>query len=165
MHACRTALVIALTLLRASAAMAQTSGGEAPAPSFDEVQATIKRMQERLDRLGSTTTERDRALEFLRQQVEQATGEISGSGKTNEALRGEAAVLADRVQDLSADRDKLQGQVGERGEAVGSLETRLSLLTEQLGSATEREAALQSRVAALESAASESGAALVTKFS
>ena len=71
-------------------------------------------MQQRLDNLGSTTSERDTALRFLEQQVDQATGEIAGSDKTNELLRGETAVLSDQVEDMSRDRDRLTGEVGER---------------------------------------------------
>ncbi|HEX6011928.1 MAG TPA: hypothetical protein VFY87_09040, partial [Geminicoccaceae bacterium] len=44
-------------------------------PSFEEVQAMIARMQQRIDRLGSTAGERDQALRFLEQQVDQAAGE------------------------------------------------------------------------------------------
>ena len=54
-------------------------------------------MQERLNRLGSAAAERDQALRFLEQQVDQASGEIAGTGKTNESLRGEAAALSDQL--------------------------------------------------------------------
>ena len=42
-------------------------------------------MQERLNRLGTAAAERDQALRFLEQQVDQASGEIAGTGKTNES--------------------------------------------------------------------------------
>ena len=101
-------MIKALTLchLRASltsvVAGAQETGRRSlTAPSFDEVQVTIKRMQERLDRLGGAAAERDQALRFLAKQVEQATGEIAGTGKTNESLTGQTAVLSKQLQDLS----------------------------------------------------------------
>ena len=89
-----TALALALAM-PIGAARAQAPPAAAPAaPSFDEVQATIKRMQERLNRLGTAAAERDQALRFLEQQVDQASGEIAGTGKTNESLarRGGGAV-------------------------------------------------------------------------
>ena len=52
------------------------------------------------------------ALRFLEQQVDQASGEIAGTDKTNESLRGETAVLSDQIEDLSRDRDRLTGEVG-----------------------------------------------------
>ena len=54
----------------------------------------IARMQQRLDRLAAAAGERDQALRFLEQQVDQAAGEIAGTGKTNESLRGETAALS-----------------------------------------------------------------------
>ena len=122
---------LALTSVVAGAQETATPGP--PAPSFDDVQATIKRMQERLDRLGGAAAERDQALRFLAKQVEQATGEIAGTGKTNESLAGQTAVLSKQLQDLSRARDTLQGQVGERGVAVSSLESQVATLTSELG--------------------------------
>ena len=105
----------------------------APAPSFDEVQATIARMQERLDRLGSTTSERDAALRFLEQQVDQASGQLTGSDKTDESLRGETAVLSNQIEDISRDRDRLTGEVGQRRAALEQLTGEVATLSGELG--------------------------------
>ena len=163
MHRSRPALAVALALMSPWPTSAQSPGATGANPPFDEVQATIRRMQEKLERLGSAASERDQALQFLQQQVEQATGEIAGTGKTYDALRGEAATLADKVQDLSADREKLRGEVGTRDEAMASLETRLSTLAEEFRAASEREAMLLSKVAAMEVAAGKTHADLATK--
>ena len=126
-------LIIALVPL---AGRAQAPLEEVPsAASFDEVQATIRRMQERLERLGTAASERDQALRFLEEQVEQATGEITGTGETNAALHGETAALADRLEDLSRDRDQLEGEVGQRGEALAALEQRVGALSDELSRA------------------------------
>ena len=173
-----TTLAIALALTSASARAQEAPAAAPAAPSFDEVQATIKRMQERLDRLGAAATERDQALRFLEQQVDQASGEIAGTGKTNEALRGEAAALSSQLEDLSRRRDELQGEVGERSAALASLESQVAELSAELGrtkqagsalsreletaraglaAATAREGELAARLAALQETA-ESGA-------
>ena len=41
------------------------------------------------------------------QQIEQATGQITGTDRTNESLRGETAALSNQVEDISRDRDRL----------------------------------------------------------
>ncbi len=162
MHRIRlTAAAVAL-LLPIAAAAQEPDTTKAP-PSFDEVQATIRRMQERLDRLGSSAAQRDQALQFLEQQVEKASGEIAGTGKTNESLRGEAASLADRMDDLSQDRERLRGEVGERGEAVTLLEKKLSDLSAELDAAATRESILHANLATAQAGAGQSQAALAAK--
>jgi chemotaxis protein MotB len=157
---------------------------EAGSPAFEDVQATIRRMQERLDRLGSSAAERDQALQFLERQVEAATGEIAGNGKTAESLRGETAVLSDKLQDVSRARDQLEGEAGERGAALAALESRVEELSGELGRAgaaraelateleavraslaasTAREGELQGKLAGLESAARGGATALAER--
>ena len=142
------ALGVAPLALNAQEAAAPPSA----APSFEEIQATIQRMQERLGRLGNSAAERDQALRFLEQQVEQATGEIAGTDQTNDALRGEAAALSRQVEDLSRRRDELQGQVGERGAAVGALEARVAELAAALDAAQRTGATLSGDLDAARSA-------------
>ena len=138
-----------------------------PAPSFEEVQATIQRMQERLNRLGDSAAQRDQALKFLEQQVDQASGEIAGTGQTNEALRGEAAALSRQLEDLSKHRDQLQGEVGERSAALVSLESQVAELTGALGQAQDAQAALSRELEAARAnlaGAAEREADLAAKF-
>jgi chemotaxis protein MotB len=144
-------LLSATLALALATAFGTVEAEDAPAPnsappSFEDVQATIKRMQERLDRLGSAAADRDQALRFLEQQVEQATGEIAGSGKTNESLLGETAALSDQLQDLSRARDQLQGAVGERQAALATLETQVSALSGELAQARDARTLLSHEV-------------------
>lgn len=141
-------LVILLSLCLAAAAPLQAEEPP-PAPSFEEVQAMIARMQQRLDDLGTATTERDQALRFLEQQVDQATGEIAGTGKTNEALRGETAVLSDQVDGLSRDRERLTGEAGERAAALSALESQVTALSGELGEAQKARSLLDRELADL----------------
>jgi chemotaxis protein MotB len=131
------ALAVMLALAAHPVRAQEAPAAPTAAPSFEEIQATIQRMQERLGRLGNSAAERDQALRFLEQQVEQATGEIAGTDQTNEALRGEAAALSRQVEDLSRRRDELQGQVGEQDAAVDDLAARVGELTAALSAAHE----------------------------
>jgi uncharacterized coiled-coil protein SlyX len=106
---------------------------EIPAPpSFDELQAMIARMQRQLDGLGAAASERDAALRFLEQQVDQAAGQITGTGQANEALRGEAAALSTRMEDLGRDRERLSRAAGEQAATVDRLMAQLAMLTGEL---------------------------------
>jgi chemotaxis protein MotB len=181
-------LVSPLGLPRAQApaapAPADTAQPSAAAPSFEEVQATIARMQQRLERLGSAAGERDQALRFLEQQVDQAAGEIGGAGKTNESLRGETAALSDQLEGLSRDRDRLTSEVDQRRTALERLEAQVAALTGDLGrerfarsglsqelesvraeltTALAEEGQLRARVAALEQGATASADAAAAR--
>lgn len=138
--------LLCLALLLADAARAQ----EPPPPSFEELQATIARMQERIDRLGATAEQRDGALRFLEQQIDAAAGQIAGSGQTNEALRGEAAGLATRLEDLARDRDRLNSEAGEQSSRLAQLESRLAAAEQAAG---ERVEAAEARAAKAEAEA------------
>jgi chromosome segregation ATPase len=110
-----------------------TAPQETPAPpSFDELQATIARMQRQLDGLGAAASERDAALRFLEQQVDQAAGQITGTGQANEALRGEAATLSTRMEDLGRDRERLSREAGEQAASADQLAAQVAALTGEL---------------------------------
>ncbi len=131
--------ILALLLAVPAAGAFAADAVPAPAtPTFDELQATIARMQQRLDRLGSATTERDAALRFLEQQVEQATGQIAGSGRTNESLRGETALLSDQVEDISRDRDRLNDEAGQQRTALERLQAQMAAIEAEAGHAAQR---------------------------
>jgi chemotaxis protein MotB len=135
-HAVYPLLLLGLALLVPAVGTAQAEEPPPPAAlSFEELQATIARMQARIDRLGSASTERDSALRFLEQQVEQAAGEIAGSGEATEALRGEAAALSTRLQDLARDRDRLSGEAGVRSTALEAAQAREGELAARLAAA------------------------------
>ncbi|WGF87039.1 OmpA family protein [Marinivivus vitaminiproducens] len=136
--------------------------GQASDP--EDVQALIERLQGKLDDLSRSGAERDQSLDTLRQQVERATGRLSGERETNDALRQKAGSLESTLGDLSASREALDermaAQTGQadtlRGQIVG-LEAELAL-TEgerdqafaESGRLTGMVAGLQDQVAALE---------------
>lgn len=142
-HLVLTALALLLAAPVSDALAQEASPSAAVPPSFDEVQATIARMQARLDRLGSATSERDNALRFLEQQIEQATGQITGTDKTNESLRGETAALSNQVEDISRDRDRLTGEIGQRQTALQQLEAQVATLSEELGQSRDARSLLE----------------------
>ena len=51
--------ILTLALTMVGVAAQETAPPDSAAPSFDDVQATIKRMQERLEKLGGAAEERD----------------------------------------------------------------------------------------------------------
>lgn len=144
-----TALALLLAVPTTDAVAQDVPPAAAGAPSFAEVQATIARMQARLDRLGSTTTERDSALRFLEQQIEQATGQITGTDKTNESLRGETAALSNQVDDISRDRDRLTGEVDQRQTALQQLATKVATLSDELAQTREARSSLAQELEAV----------------
>jgi chemotaxis protein MotB len=122
--------LLGLACLLGSTALAQEPQ---PPPSFEELQATIARMQQRIERLGATADQRDGALRFLEQQIDQAAGQITGTGQANEALRGETAGLASRLEDLARDRDRLTSEAGEQTGKLAALESRLAAVEQAAG--------------------------------
>ena len=116
----------------------------------------IARMQQRLDQLGSATAERDQALQFLEMQIDQAAGEIAGTGKTNESLRGETAVLSDQINGLSRDRDRLTGEAGEHAAAQAALETQVTTLSGALHQARTDRSLIEQELAAARSELAQS---------
>ena len=102
--------------------------------------------------MDSATAERDEALRFLEQQVDQATGEIAGTGKTNESLRGETAVLSNQIDGLSRDRQRLAGEAGARAAALSALETQLAALSGELGEAQKARSLLDQELVDLRAA-------------
>ena len=114
-------------------AAAQEAPPPAEPPSFEELQAMIARMQQRVESLGQTAAERDKALEFLSQQVDKAAGQISGTGQTNDSLRGQTAVLSDQVEGLSAERDRLAGEAQNRAGELDQIRSQIATLEQALG--------------------------------
>lgn len=135
------------------------------APSFEELQAMIARMQQRIEGLGAAAEDRDQALRFLEQQVEKAAGEISDTGQANATLRGETAALSGRLATVTRDREQLTSEAGQQTAAVNRLEQRVAALTGELGEARTlleaarvREQQLTTRIADLEQGADQAGA-------
>src|SRR4051812_4886182 len=103
------ALALALTLvpllLAPTRAEDAQPGSAPPPPSFDELQAMIARMQKQVDALGQSGEQRDKALDFLSQQVDKAAGQIGGAGPSNDQPRGRGPGPATKLQGLAPGRN------------------------------------------------------------
>lgn len=149
----------AAALLGLLMAAGPASAQEAPGADYDAIQATIDRMQRRIEQMGAAASERDEMLEFLEEQIERAAGRISGSEETTEALRQRAATLNLELETLAEEREALTETVDERAALVANLEGQIARLTDLLAGeraqASNLVADLETRTAALEAAASE----------
>ncbi len=105
---------------------------DVPEADYDEIQATIDRMQRRIEQMGEAAAERDEMLLFLEEQIDRAAGRISGSEETQEALRQRAANLNVELESLSEEREALAETVDERAMLVANLEEQIARLTELL---------------------------------
>ncbi|BCX18146.1 MAG: flagellar motor protein MotB [Geminicoccaceae bacterium] len=146
----RALLIFPLALAVALPAAAQQ------APSAEDVEALLARMQQQLERMSEAAAERDRALKFLEQQIEAATGRLSATGQTAESLKQSKAELETRLETLAADREQLQARLqtleDERERKIRELTSRLEQLTAMLGGVEQEKAGLGQKLAAAEAA-------------
>ncbi len=133
---CRYLIVLTLALaLLATAARAQQPAAAAgeKAPSAEEVEALIARMRAKIERLSRATEERDKALDYLREQVEKATGLIGARTETAESFKSRSAELSARLEILARDRERLSGEIQSREQLLAELEQRVAALNRMLG--------------------------------
>jgi len=151
----RPLLVVALLLALAGPAFAQAPQPPA-APTAEEVEALLARMQRQLERMSEAAAERDRALKFLEQQIEAATGRLAATGQTAESLKQSKAELESKLETLAADREQLQTRLrsleDEREHELRELSSRIEQLTALLGVAEEEKAGLGRKLAEVETA-------------
>lgn len=126
----RKALSGAGVLLLATSAIAQDS-----APSFEETQALIERMQRQIERMSEASRQRDEALNFLETQIERAAGRLDSSEETSDALRQRAGDLSAQVEDLAVDRDALAEEATSQEQKILALEAEVEALTTALAEA------------------------------
>jgi len=141
----RPLLVVAFLLALAGPAFAQAPQPPA-APTAEEVEALLARMQRQLERMSEAAAERDRALRFLEEQIEAATGRLSATGQTAESLKQSKAELETKLETLAADRERLQARLqtleDERERKLRELSSRIEQLTALLGVAEEEKTGL-----------------------
>ena len=133
------------SILAYSPAFAQDQAAT-PSPddvSYEDIQAMIDRMHKRVEAMTSAASQRDEALEFLEEQIDKATGRLSGTEEVNEALKQEQAVLAVEIEGLSEEREQLATEVDEREELLSSLEQQVATLTSLLGNEKDDKSSLQ----------------------
>ena len=114
----RPFLVVALLLALAGPAFAQAPQPPA-APTAEEVEALLARMQRQLERMSEAAAERDRALRFLEEQIEAATGRLSATGQTAESLKQSKAELESKLETLASDRERLQARLQTLEDEIG----------------------------------------------
>lgn len=126
-----------------------------PVADYDAIQATIDRMQRRIEQMGEVASERDETLRFLEEQIERAAGRISGGEETQEALRQRAANLGVELESLAEEREALSEAVDERAALVANLESQIARLTELLAGERLTIGNLESELGAREAALTE----------
>ena len=131
------------------------------APSAEEVEALLARMQRQLERMSEAAAERDRALKFLEQQIEAATGRLSATGQTAESLKQSKAELEIKLETLASDREQLQARLqsleDERERKLRELSSRIEQLTALLGVTEQEKVGLGQKLAAVEAARAADG--------
>jgi chemotaxis protein MotB len=154
-----------LLLLSLAAALVGTALAQAPqppaAPTAEEVEALLARMQRQLERMSEAAAERDRALKFLEQQIEAATGRLSATGQTAESLKQSKAELETKLETLASDRERLQARLqsleDERERKLRELSSRIEQLTALLGVTEQEKVGLGQKLAAVEAARAADG--------
>ncbi len=111
---------------------AEAAEAAVPAADYDAIQATIDRMRARLEGMGQAAAERDRALNFLEEQIDRAAGRIAGGDETQEALRQRTVTLNEELETLADEREQLTETVDQRAALIANLEQQVSRLTEML---------------------------------
>ena len=157
MRLASTVLCLVILLLVGSA-----PAEEAPAADYDAIQATIDRMQRRIEQMGEAAAERDEMLQFLEEQIERAAGRISGGEETQEALRQRALSLDLELESLAQEREALTETVDERAALIANLEEQVARLTELLAGERRSIQNLESELDNRDAALAEAGAATRT---
>ncbi len=114
-----------------------------------DVDALMARVRARLERIDQATRERDKALEFLENQIDAAATRISGTGQTNDSLRSRTVALNTEVEDLARDRDRLNDEVSQRETLMARLQLQIASLETQLGDRSSAFEAAEQTVASL----------------
>ncbi len=123
--------------LHASAlAQEQGKGAVYSDEQYRETQALIDRMQAKLNTINSAASERDREIEFLNKQINDAIKMISSGRDDNMTLRENNQYLQGELKDVYATEGdlhaKLTGVTGEKETAVATLRSEVSALNDRL---------------------------------
>ena len=116
----------------AAKAPAAAASGAAGAPSFDEVEALVKKMQDQLARMNDAEAKRNQSLQYLQKQVDAATNQLKTKTETAASLEAKTSELGSTVETLQQDRQqlstKLQSVQDERDTRIKELEQKLASL-------------------------------------
>ncbi len=123
--------------LHASAlAQERGKGGDYSEEQYRETQALIDRMQAKLNTINSAASERDREIEFLNKQINDAIKMISSGRDDNMTLRENNQYLQGELKDVYATEGDLHAKLtevtGEKETAVATLRSEVSALNDRL---------------------------------
>jgi chemotaxis protein MotB len=94
--------------------------------SVEDVQALVDKIKRQLEEMDAATRKRDEGLQFLQDQIDQATGRLEGSDATNEALRAKVGELGTTVEDLTEQQRSLDQNLQEATKEKETLEQQLA---------------------------------------
>ena len=122
--------IIAVAIV--ASGLGQVAQAQDAAPTFEETQALIERMQRQVERMSDASRQRDEALKFLEEQIERATGRLDGSEEAKEALAERQADLNAQLETTEADRETLAEKAAALDEQVAGLEKELEQRAQQV---------------------------------
>ncbi len=123
--------------LHASAfAQEQGKGGDYSEEQYREAQALIDRMQAKINTINSAASERDREIEFLNKQINDAIQRMTSGREDNVTLRENNQYLQGELKDVYATEGDLSVRLtelaGEKEKAVATLRSEVSALNDRL---------------------------------
>ena len=145
----RLGLCLAVCVGLAAPALAQEQGkGDVYSDEqYLETQALIDRMQAKITSINSAASERDREIEFLNKQINDAIQVMAGGREDNVTLRENNQYLQGELKDVYATEGALSVRLseltGEKEKAVATLRSEVSALNDRLSSEQERSTGLR----------------------
>ena len=131
-------LCLSLWASLATPTLAQAPSQKTPLPDqqYRETDSLIHSMQERIDRMDSAASDRNKEIEVLNESVNKAIQILSSGYEDNEILQQKTIILQGEINYLISTQDelgsKLRNAIGEREATVTTLESEISDLTELL---------------------------------
>lgn len=114
---------------------------------YNETQALIDRMQVKINSIHSAATERDKEIEFLNKQINDAIQMIASGREDNVTLRENNQYLQVELKDVYATEGDLSLRLtelsGEKEKAVATLRSEVSALNDRLSSEQETSTGLR----------------------
>lgn len=150
--------VLPLTVSLAQEPAAPEPAVEEKQQSVEDVQALVDKIKRQLEEMDAATKQRNQGLEFLQDQIDQATGRLQGSDATNEALRAKVGELGSTVDDLAQQQKTLDENLQATTREKETLEEQLARKISELEAMLTAER--RDSIAVLEAERQEHAAAL-----
>ena len=114
---------------------------------YRETQALIDRMQAKINSINSAASERDKEIEFLNKQIDDAIQLMASGREDNVTLRQNNQYLQGELKDVYATEGDLSAKLtevtGEKEKAVATLRSEVSALNDRLSREQEASAGLR----------------------